>query len=259
MRGIGAEFAGQCPLGATHRCCRCERALCCDRHRLICPYCVNGYCPECLPIHPCLRRVSVASPSVQQARVGSASGADRAADTETVGGIEHKVGHIVEDPAGIARLIDVEVPTEYYYDKFREDLESRHPRASKEIIEHMVSLAVFLDPSILSGCSFGSAKASIAVTTGKVLGRIVSRTGATCEPERVNAIVDFAPLENPNHIRQFLGCTNWIRWFLPAAYPTAAKTLTEYLKPGKEIQKGGFGQKDGKHEGDKASHRKCRS
>ena len=109
MRGIGAEFAGQCPLGATHRCCRCERPLCCDRHRLICPYCVNGYCPDCLPIHPCLRRISVTMPSVSQARVGSASDAGRVANTETVGGIEHKVGHIVEDPAGIARLIDVEV------------------------------------------------------------------------------------------------------------------------------------------------------
>ena len=76
----------------------------------------------------------------------------------------------------------------------------------------MVSLVVFLDTSILWGFSFGSAKASIAVISGKVLGRIVSRTGATCEPERVNAIVDFAPLENPNHTRQFFGYTNWVRF-----------------------------------------------
>ena len=99
----------------------------------------------------------------------AAGGADRGAGTKTVGGIEHRVGHIVEDPAGIARLIDVEVPTEYYYEKYREDIESRHPRASKEIVEHMVSLVVFLDTSIMSRFSFGSAKATICVTTGKVL------------------------------------------------------------------------------------------
>ena len=84
------------------------------------------------------------------------------------------------------------------------------------------------------------------------MGRVVNSRCATCEPERVNAIVDFAPLENPSHIRMFLGCTNWIRWFLPATYPVASQTLTSYLKPSKEIPKLGFGHKDGKTDGDKA-------
>ena len=81
---------------------------------------------------------------------------------------------------------------------------------------------------------------------------MVSRTGATCEPERVNAIVDFAPLQNPNHIRQFLGCTNWIRWFLPACYPAASKVLTDYLKPSAKIPPEGFGTESGTSDGDKA-------
>ena len=112
--------------------------------------------------------MSVTAPSSAAGPVGPAEGVDGIAHTEAVGSVEHRVGHIVEDPAGIARLIDVEVPTEYYYEKFRENLESRHPHASKEIIEHMDSLVVFLDTSILFGFSFGSAKASIAVTTAKI-------------------------------------------------------------------------------------------
>ena len=54
-------------------------------------------------------------------------------------------GHIVEDPGGISHLVDVEVPTEYYYDKYALDLAKRHPHASAEILEHLLSLTVFLD------------------------------------------------------------------------------------------------------------------
>ena len=104
----------------------------------------------------------------------------------------------------------------------------------------------------MSGFSYGSSKAVIGVTEGKVLGRVVSRTGSKCEPERVQAIKDFAPLENPNHIRQFLGSTNWIRWFLPAWYPAVARILTDFLRPGKVFPKLGFGHKDGVSDGDKA-------
>ena len=48
----------------------------------------------------------------------------------------NRVGHIVESPGGILNLIDVEVPTEYYYDAYAKDLRARHPKASPDIIEH---------------------------------------------------------------------------------------------------------------------------
>ena len=54
--------------------------------------------------------------------------------------IHQKVGHIVEDPGGISRLIDVEVPTEYYYEEYAKDLKRRHPKASPDVLEHAVSL-----------------------------------------------------------------------------------------------------------------------
>ena len=95
-------------------------------------------------------------------------------------------------------------------------------------------------------------KASVAVTEGKVLGRVVGRNESRCEPERVQAIMEFAPLADPSQIRQFLGSTNWIRWFLPAWYPSAAKILADYLKPGKAKPKEGFGSEKGTTEGDKA-------
>ena len=51
--------------------------------------------------------------------------------------------------AVVAHLIDVEVPTEYYYEAYGKDLLARHPKASAEVHEHMRSLVVFLDTSIL--------------------------------------------------------------------------------------------------------------
>ena len=71
-----------------------------------------------------------------------------------------QVAHIVEDPVGMATLSDVEVPTDYYYEKYNDWLWHQHPRASPEIIEHLVSLTAFLDVSILSGFSYGSAKST---------------------------------------------------------------------------------------------------
>ena len=71
-----------------------------------------------------------------------------------------------------------------------------------------------------------------------MLGRVVSRHGATCEPERVNAIVDFAPLREPSHVKQFAGSTNWIRWFLPAFYAAALKILGGWMnKKPEDFQK----------------------
>ena len=38
-------------------------------------------------------------------------------------------------------------------------------------------------------------------------------------------------MQDQSQVRQFLGCTNWIRWYLPAYYPTSVKILSEYMKP----------------------------
>ena len=37
-------------------------------------------------------------------------------------------------------------------------------------------------------------------------------------------------MKNQSQVRQFLGCTNLIRWYLPAYCPTAVKLLSEFMK-----------------------------
>jgi len=104
------------------------------------------------------------------------------------------VHHIVEHLGGVERMADVEVPTEYYYDKLREDMGNRHADASSHVLDHLLSLEAFLDVSILSGFSFGVEKAQVLQAQGKLLGRIVSRTGVKGDGERAQAVQDLAPL-----------------------------------------------------------------
>ena len=118
-------------------------------------------------------------------------------------------------------------------------------------MEHAVSLEAFLDTSIVAGFSYGVDKAQVAVTSGKLLGHVVGRTGASAESDRVQAIVEFAPLKEPSHVRQFVGCTNWIRWYLSSYYATAVKILAEYMKPEAKLPVLGLGAEGEKSEGSK--------
>ena len=111
----------------------------------------------------------------------------------------HPVFHIVEEPGSIEKMLEVEVPCEYYYEKLKEDMSKRHPKASKHVVDHLVSLEAFLDVSILSGFSFGVEKAQVLQTEGKLLGRLVSRTGVRGDGERAQAVRDFAPLKEKVH------------------------------------------------------------
>jgi len=166
--------------------------------------------------------------------------------------IVHEVYHIVEDPGGIEHLVDCEVPTEKYYEELAKDMRARHPKASRFLLDHLNELEAFLDVSILSGFSYGVNKASVVVIRGSLLGHRVSREGATVEPERTAAIVDFSPIENQTQLRQFLGCTNWVRHYMSVAYPVAVKILGEYMKPGADFPEPGLGAEGRKSDGDKA-------
>jgi hypothetical protein len=147
-------------------------------------------------------------------------------------GVTHHVGHVVEEPGGIDRLAEVETPTEYYYSALRKDMGERYGDVDPHVLDHLLSVEAFLDKSILSGFSFGVEKAQILVTEGKLLGHWLSRSGSRPDGERVQGIWDFAPLKEKVHIQQFLGCCNWLRWYLPAEYGQAAKALGEYGKVG---------------------------
>ncbi len=105
-------------------------------------------------------------------------------------------------------------------------MKERHPKAAGFVLEHLAALEPFLDTSILAGFSYGAGvKAHVAVQEGDLLGHKVSRTGASANGERTDAIQEFAPLKDATHVRQFVGSTNWIRWYLPSMYATTVKIL----------------------------------
>ena len=183
---------------------------------------------------------------LKTAAISSSNATSTVADT-----IVHPVYHIVEEPGGIEHLVDCECPTEAYYAALEADMKLRHPKASGSILEHCAALETFLDTSILAGFSFGADKALVAVQKGSLLGHEVSRAGSAPSGERCQAINEFAPLKDQSQVRQFLGCTNWIRWYLPSYYPTAVKLLSEYMKPTAVFPESGLGG-TGTLQGDKA-------
>ena len=171
---------------------------------------------------------------------------------EAEAGFYNQVAHIIEEPGKIQNMIDCEVPTEYYYEKLFAELERKHPNASAWVKEHVRALEPFLDVSIVSGFSFGVNKAFVCRTSGGLLGHQVSRSGASTDPERIQAIVDFPPLKDASQVRQFIGSTNWVRRYLTPMYAAAAKTLGEYIKPRAEFPNKGLGAEGQRSEGDKA-------
>ena len=89
--------------------------------------------------------------------------------------------------------------------QLRQDMCSRHPEVSPHVLDHLVSLEGLLGVAIISGFSFGAEKARICVVEGPLLGDIISRTGRKPMGDRVQAVRDFAPLRDKQHIQQFLG------------------------------------------------------
>ena len=139
---------------------------------------------------------------------------------------ENPVFHIIEEPGGIKRLTEIEVPTEEYNTARAADMAARHPKCSAGLLEHLNALEPFLDTSVLAGFSYGVGKAFIAVIEGSLLGHKVNREGSHHEKERTEAIAKFPPLLNESMIRQFVGSTNWVRRYLLPCYATAVKILS---------------------------------
>ena len=94
------------------------------------------------------------------------------------------------------------------------------------------------------------AKAEICKEGGKLLGHIVGRNGSEPDPERAKAVMDFAPLREKLHIQQFLGCSNWLRMYLPTECGVCSKILTGYRRPDATFPPEGLGY--GSAEGCKA-------
>ena len=101
--------------------------------------------------------------------------------------------HIVETPGAIDWRNEVEIPTEEYYTALRADIERRHPKANRFVLDHLISLEAMLDIAIKSGFLFGLEKAYPFAILGELLGDWVGRKGRWPKEDRVQAIRDFLP------------------------------------------------------------------
>ena len=143
--------------------------------------------------------------------------------------VGERIYHIVETP-GALDLLAEEGPTDEYYNRLRQYMGKKFPGASGHLLDHLEALESFLDRSIAAGMTFGIDKACVAVVEGNLLGHNIGRNGAKCNAEKTRAILKFPALKERLHIQQFLGCTNFLRSYLPPEYAHCAKLLGEYVK-----------------------------
>ena len=163
--------------------------------------------------------------------------------------VGERIYHIVETP-GALDLLAEEGPTDEYYNRLRRYMGKKFPGASGHLLDHLEALESFLDRSIAAGMTFGIEKACVAVVEGNLLGHNISRKGAKCSAEKTRAILKLPALKEKLHIQQFLGCTNFLRSYLPPEYAHCAKLLGEYVKGAKPFPEDGLGP--GTSEGDLA-------
>ena len=97
------------------------------------------------------------------------------------------------------------------------------------------ALEPFLDVSHLAGFSFDVDEALVLVADASLLGHHVRGNGSDHEPEKIQAIDDFAPLAEVTQVKQFVGSSNWVRRYLAPYFVAAMKILGEYRKPGVKL------------------------
>ena len=107
-----------------------------------------------------------------------------------------------------------------------------------------MSLEALLDKAILTGFSFGIEKAKLFAIMGELLGDIVDRNGRRPSGERVKSIQNFPPLKDKTHVQQFLGCSNWVRYYLLQWFSVLVKKLGKYLRADAVFPPEGLGAGD---------------
>ena len=145
-----------------------------------------------------------------------------------------QVLHIMEDVSSMARLAET-LPTDTYYSLLRSDMGLRHPKVDPHLLDYLETLEAFLDTSIMAGVSFGVEKAKITVMEGELLGHVVGRKGASAQKEKTLAIVRFPPLREKVQAQQFLGCTNFLRYYLQPQYAHCGKDSWRVRKSGQGV------------------------
>ena len=134
------------------------------------------------------------------------------------------------DESELEQLLEVDMPTEEYYEEFGQWLKKTFPDASRFVLEHAECLEPLLDMAIVSGFSFGVEKAELYRIKIKYLGEIISRTTRVPTDEHRIAIINYPePIPDIPALRRFMGVVNWVRPHEPAEFAAAAKDVTKYL------------------------------
>jgi hypothetical protein len=143
------------------------------------------------------------------------------------------VAHIILQEDDLDCLFEVEMPSEEYYQERAAARRQDYPTADVHLLEHLDAIEPLLDLAILSGFSFGAAKAELAATSVKYLGDRVGRVELESLDLHTLAIREFpTPIPGLPELRRFFGVVNWCRKNFPAEFGQAAKGAMRYLKKG---------------------------
>eukprot|EP00253_Pinus_taeda_P002656 PITA_02656 len=106
---------------------------------------------------------------------------------------------------------------------------------SKKEEDHLKHLERILLKCRRFGISLNPTKSIFALTSGKLLGHIISEEGIRIDPNRVSAIQKLDLPRNKKEIQSFLGKVNFVRRFIPN-FAEVVKNITKMLNKGADFK-----------------------
>jgi hypothetical protein len=106
---------------------------------------------------------------------------------------------------------------------------------SKREEDHLKHLEKILLKCRRFGISLNPTKSIFALTSGKLLGHIISQEGIRIDPNRVSAISKLDLPRSKKEVQSFLGKVNFVRRFIPN-FAEVVKHITKMLKKGADFK-----------------------
>ena len=100
---------------------------------------------------------------------------------------------------------------------------------SEEFEDHLKTLEWVLNKLLKSKLKLKAPKCKFAYNKVKYLGHIVSVSGVSPDPNKLHAILDYAPPKNAKQVKQILGSFNFYRKFIPN-FSKYSKCLTDLTR-----------------------------
>ena len=154
-------------------------------------------------------------------------------DVESPCLVDH-VHHLIQDESLVERIHEEEIPPEEYYLELGKVLKSKHPKAARKVVAHVVALVSAFDTATAFALSFGIAKFQLAQQQVKLVGELVGTFGRRPNPELIRAIKAWPEINDLKDLQSFLGTANYVRPHAGPAYVRVMSPLRAQLKPGAE-------------------------